>query len=379
MYQCYTKNDKKTRNLFLQLPKRLYKGKNPQDLKTEKLILSGKHPLSKDFRVYPFVVTKEGVPVCRSLLTIYETDEVGYVGFFESEEDQEAVSYLFDQIYKKAKQEKKSSLVGPLDASIFIKYRLKLDHFENTYTGEPINLAYYPRLWEGCGFRKKEIYVSNQLRKVTDSDFDERYEKIYQRYLQRGYQFVSPTSKTFSKAMKEVYQLLIRLYASFPGYKRIDETKFLAMFGYLKQIVNYEMVRLVYKENQLYAFCICIPNYGELTVGKMTIFKIIQLLKKKKNPSEYIVMYVGASKATPGLGCALIQDLRHILYRNQCTTIGALIQEGKLTGKMYKELYVDQRTYALYEKKIENSIKERVKRGGQRDIFKGGRMVDIKN
>lgn len=352
MYQSYTTNDKITRNLFLQLPKKLYKKQNPQDIKTEKAILCGTHPLSEEFKVYPFVVTKQGIPVCRSLLTIYEEDDCGYVGFFEAEDDPQAVSYLFEQIKAKAKQEKKLKLVGPMDASIFIRYRFKLDHFESTYTGEPVNLPYYPKLWEACGFQGKESYVSNQLRKVTASDFDEQYEKIYQRYMKRGYQFVSPTNKNFSKAFQEVYQLLMDLYATFPGYKRIDEAKFLTLFGSLKLIVNKEMVRLVYKENRLYAFCICIPNYGELTVGKMTVSKLFRLLRKKKKTSEYIVMYVGASLATPGLGCALIQDLRHILYQNQCTTIGALIQKGKLTGKMYKDLYVDQRRYALYEKEI---------------------------
>lgn len=356
MYQCYTENDKKTRKLFLQLPQRLYQKNAPQDVRTEKQILEGTHPLSKEFQVYPFVVTKNGLPVCRSILTIYEEDECGYVGFFEAEDDQQAAWYLFDLICDKVKKLKKSALVGPIDASIFIKYRFKLDHFNSTYTGEPVNLPYYPRLWENCGFQIKENYVSNQLRPVTASDIDVRYEKVYQRYLKKGYQFISPTNKTFSKIFTDVYRLLMDLFAEFPGYKKIDEKQFLTLFGYLRIIVNYEMVRLVYKNDKLCAFCICVPNYGNLTSGNMTLLKLIRLLRVKKNPSEYIVMYVGASRATPGLGCALIQDLRNILYQNQCTTIGALIQEGKLTGKMYKELYMDQRRYALYQKELKKSV-----------------------
>lgn len=336
------------------MPQRLYQNNSPQDVKTEKQILTGTHPLSKEFQVYPFVVMEQQRPVCRSILTVYEEDENGYIGFFEAEDHLDAVRYMFDIIYEKAKDLKKSALVGPFDASIFLKYRLKLDHFESTYTGEPVNLSYYPRLWENCGFWIKENYVSNQLRSVTASDMNLTYERVYQSYKKKGYQFISPTDKTFPKIFRDVYWLLMDLYAEFPGYKRIDEEQFITLFGSLKAVLNNQMVRLVYKNDKLYAFCICIPNYGNLTAGKITFSKLIRIRRVKKKPSEYVVTYVGASKAAPGLGCALIQDIRNILYQNQCTTIGALIHTGKLTEKMYEELYIDQRHYALYEKKIKN-------------------------
>lgn len=348
--KCYKDNNKETRDLFLKLPKRLYKSDSPQDIKTEKQILSNSHALSKDFQIYPFVVARDNVPVCRCILTVYENDENGYAGFFEAENDINAVRFMFKMVCQKAAELKKSSLVGPLDSSIFIKYRFKLDHFDSTYTGEPINLPYYPHLWEECGFKKSDSYVSNQLRKVSDSDIDTRYQKVYERYIKKGCRFISPTDDTFPEILKDVYGLLMDLYAEFPGYKRIDEREFTALFGNLRSALNYQMVRMVYKDDKLAAFCICIPNYKNLTLGKITPLKLMRILKIKKKPSEYVITYVGASKSAPGLGCALIHDIRNILYQNQCTSIGALIHTGKLTEKMYENLYIDQRHYALYKK-----------------------------
>ncbi len=351
-YQCYTENNKTTRMMFLQMPKRLYPHHAPQNPKTEKQLLQGCHPLSKEFRVYPFVVAKNQVPVCRCMLTIYENDTNGYVGFFESEEDLQAVRYMLEFVCTVAKKQKKTALLGPIDASIFINYRWKLDHFDRIYTGEPVNLPYYADLWEQCGFEIKERYVSNQMRSVTDSDFDLRYERIYQRYCQKGYRFVSPKRQTFLYMLQDVYHLLMELYAEFPGYQSISEEQFIQLFAPLRLVLHMPMVRLVYRQSRLYAFCICVPNYGDLTLGKMTFSKWLQICHIKKNPMEYVILYVGASKSTPGLGCALIHDLRNILYQNQCTTIGALIHEGKLTERMYAQLYTDQRQYALYQKKI---------------------------
>ena len=84
----------------------------------------------------------------------------------------------------------------------------------------------------------------------------------------------------------------------------------------------------------------------------MTPSKILKISKIKKNPSEYVIMYVGADKGTVGLGSAIVQLIRDELHKNQCTSIGALVKEGNLTGKMYDDLYIDQSTYVLLEKKL---------------------------
>lgn len=350
---CHTEQTEETQQLFLQLPQKLYGKKSPQDVQTEKQLLYGIHPLSSNFQIYPFVVTRRGEPVCRALLTDYTGDTQGYVGFFEAKRDTEAVSLLFETIAAKARELGKTTLVGPLDASIFIGYRFKIDCFHSTYTGEPVNLSYYPALWQQWGFQEKERYVSHRLRKVTASDFDMHYEKLYQRYRKRGYQWCSPTEKNFEKAMEEVYRLLIALYAEFPGYQPIAKEPFMQMFGKLKRVLNLEMVRLVYKENKLCAFCICVPNYGDLSLGKLTFSKFLHFLRIKSHPTEYVVTYVGATPSAPGLGCALIQDIRNRLYENGCTTIGALIHEGKLTGRMYESLHVGTRHYTLYSYPLE--------------------------
>ena len=345
---CHTDNTKKTQALFLKLPGKLYGEKSPQDVKTEKQLLQGKHPLSPDFRVYPFVVTRRGEPVCRSLLTVYDGDDQAYVGFFEAEQDERAVTLLLDTVAAKAGELGKTTLVGPLDASIFIGYRFKTDCFQTSFTGEPVNLPYYPDLWKQWGFQEKERYASYHLRKVEASDFDIRYEKLYQRYCRRGYQWCSPTKKNFMKAMEDVYELLIALYAGFPGFRHIEKQAFMTLFSPLKWVLNLQMVRLVYHNRKLCAFCICVPNYGDLTHGRLTPWKFLRFLQIRSHPDEYVVTYVGASPTAPGLGCAMMQDLRSRLYENGCTTIGALIHEGKLTGRMYESLHVGETHYGLY-------------------------------
>ena len=349
-YRCLTQNDYRTKKLFLSFPSYIYGDDCPQDYDTEEQLLNGTHVLSPDIEVRPFVVINRArVPICRCLLTYYKDDPVAYVGFFESVNNQFGVRELFRCVKMRASFDDKIKLVGPIDASIYIKYRFKINRFDKTYTGEPYNKKYYSELWEKCGFTVCDKYVSNQLRKVEKEDCDERLQRVYERYIKKGYTFVSPTKKTFKKHLNDVYFSIMKLYSNFSGYKRLSEEQFMTMFLPLKKILNFEMVRLAYKEDKLCAFCIALPNYGDLTLGKMTLKKFIKIMKIKKKPSEYIILYVGADGASAGLGGGLIQNVKDILLNNGCTSISALIKEGNVTGEMYKELYIDQFNYVLYD------------------------------
>jgi hypothetical protein len=286
-------------------------------------------------------------------LTYYDNDATGYVGFFEAKNNIHAVKKMFAAVEKKAVRDGKTRLLGPVDASIYINYRFKVDRFDKVYTGEPYNKSYYPELWERCGFVVSDRYISNQLRKVEEADIDTRLQRVYDRYVQKGYQFVQPKSKRdFQRHLVDVYHLMMETYSDFSGYKMLSEQQFVAMFSPIRKVLNYEMVKLAYKDDKLCAFCISLPNYGGLTRGELTVEKLIKISKIKKKPSEYIVLYVGADKKSAGVGSALIHDVRGVLYRNQCTSIGALIKEGNLTGELYKDLYTDVFHYSLYSKTI---------------------------
>lgn len=356
-YICYAaSNDRKTRRLFLRLPSMLYGDDCPQDKATEKQLLRGKHPLSPDVEVFPFVVTdRSGNPLCRCLLTYYPGDPVAYVGFFEAFDDPDAVRELLRQVEQKALADGKTTLLGPIDVSIYIGYRFKTNLFDRTYTSEPYNKDYYPHLWQKCGFTICERYVSNQLRKVEAEDIDPRLKKIHDRYVSRGYEFVSPTKRNFEKCLSDVYESMMRLYTGFSGFKPLTKEQYLTLFAPLKRVLNFDMVMLVYKDGHLCAFSVAVPNYRHLTRGKRTLRKLRQMMQVKRNPDEYVVLYMGADPSASGLGGSLAHRLRNAFYERGCTSIGALIKEGQVTGKMYDCLYTDQFKYILLSKKVDTT------------------------
>lgn len=364
-YKCLTVNNASTQKAFLKLPFTLYGDNCPQNKKTEKQILTGTHVLSENFKVYPFVVLDEtNTPVSRCLMTLYDGDPVAYLGFFESQDDIQAVKKMMFYVERKAKKMGKKSILGPIDASIYINYRFKTSHFCRTYTGEPYNKDYYKTLWRECGFEICDRYVSNQMRQVEDEDFDERLDRIYKRYLDKGYEFVSPDEDDFEDCLEDVYDLLMETYASFKGYKSITKEQFMQMYAPLEDIINYDMVKLAYHNNKLRAFCISIPNYGTLLRGPMNPIKFYKMVKFRSDPKEYVILYAGADKNAPGLGGALMHVIRNELHDNKCTSIGALIHEGNMPTEVYKMLHTDQYKYVLLSKQIHRETTNEAQNNG---------------
>lgn len=354
-YKCLTTNNKTMQRLFLKLPNYLYeRDKNPQNKTVEKQILEGTHVLSKDFVIFPFVMVDENrKPVCRCILTCYENDPIGYVGFFESYDCQTAVDEMMCYVARKAMDEGKSKLMGPINSSIYIGYRFKMDRFDSTYTGEPYNKETYYSLWKKNGFEVSDRYLSNHLIRVPKNYVDEKMQRICDRYNEREYEIFSPTKEMLYDCLVDVYGLLMKSFSNFVGYKHITEEQFMDMFIGLGDIADLDMIKLAYNSDcELKAFSIALPNYGDLLLGKLTLAKKLKIAKIKKNPSEYVILYAGADKATAGLGCAVSYDTMKTMRKKQCSSIGALIHEGNMTSNLYSDLHDGQYHYTLLTKQL---------------------------
>lgn len=346
-------------NDFLTFPSTLYeRGKCPQDMKTEKQILKGTHVLSENIQVMPFVVYVEEEKrdvAARALVTYYQNDENAYVGFFESINDVDVCKKLFDVIAAYIQKDGKRTLVGPVDASFWIRYRFKYTSdidFENTYSCEPYNKEYYVRLWQACGFQISHTYVSNMYRKVKKDDILPKLRQRYERMCQKGYVLRTSSFKRFDKDLVQIHRLITETYRQFPMYTDITLEQFQALFGYLKYVLNYSMVKLLYKGEEAVGFMICVPNFGFESVGKLTVGKLLRILTIRRNPKEYVILYMGVDKKHLGTGSALAEDIKNELCKNGCTSIGALVLEGKVSGLYYSDLFTGKSQYVLLKKEF---------------------------
>lgn len=356
-YRFVDQKERRFKKLFLALPKALYdKNSLTQNSSVEQNILCGTHTLSGDFEIKPFLLADEaGKPAARCILTYYPHTDEAYIGFFECIEDFEACRILMEAAFEQAKSDGKSTIVGPVDASYWIKFRMKVDAFDKPpYALEPYNKSYYPDFWEKCGFAKVQGYFSNQLRMPTAEDHDAKCIKRFEALTKRGYTIEYPTSDNFNDKLYQVFVLLSKLYADFPCYTEISWEKFYEMYSGIKLVLSFDMAKLVYKDGELVGFSISVPNFGNATGGKRTLSKIRRIIDSQKNPSEFILIYMGVDDKHLGVGSMIAEAVKRSLEEKHCTAINALIIDGKVTGESYynSSLTTEKYHYALFRKKL---------------------------
>ena len=341
--------------MFLALPKALYpREKRTQDTKGERAILQGTHPLSSEFTVRAYLAVDDAgtSPKGRCVLTYYDDDPAAYVGFFECVEDLDVCRALLTAAEEQARADGKEKLTGPLDASFWIGYRFKTENFDEHFTGEPDNLPYYPAFWEACGFEVAERYYSNYLRSPTPDDPSEKWEKRLKKALERGYEIRTLERRTFDETLRDIYRMLVRLYAKFPAFKLITEEQFVALFGSLKYVVDYDCVLLGYKDGALAGFFVCIPNYGTMVDGDISLRDLPAILRIRRDCKEYVILYIGVDRKHLGLGGAFAQTIREIGQNKGAGSIAALIHEGNSSGVFFRELTTHSAHYVLLEKPL---------------------------
>ena len=341
---------------FISLPKSLYTSKdNMEDSGTMKKFLLGTHPLSGYFRLDPFLIYDGGKPVGRFAVATYPDDDTAYLGFYECVDDDQAAAFLFDEAISFCGQQGFARIVGPVDGSFWQKYRLKINLFDRRpYTGEPYNKPYYFRQFTDNGFTVSEHYTSNHFHALDENFRNEKYEKRYRQFLQRGYRIVSPTDETYDQMIDQVYDMIIELYSDFPIFKPLSREDFKEIYSSYKRIMNMDMTKIAFYGDEAVGFYISIPDYAN-AVYHANLFRLPEILKTKKAPKQYVMLYMGVRPEHKGLGAALVCSIIQELRRNRLPSIGALMRDGKLTQHYVSEAVTEIYEYVLLEHVLQGS------------------------
>ena len=339
---------------FVKLPAMIYSASdNMEDPGTMREILEERHPLSKYFKIAKFLVCDEGDVCGRFIITSYEGDDTAYLGFVEMTNDAECAQFLFDSAYGYCKSEGFARIEGPVDASFWIKYRLKINKFETPYTGEPYNKDYYFDLYRNNGFEVIEHYVSNAFMSVDESYVNPKFQSHYDSFIANGYEIRSPREDEMDEVIDIIYDMVSALYSDFPIYKHVGKEDFHEVFSSFKKIMNLSMTKIAFYKGKPAGFYVSVPDYGNLVYHTGNPLNLMKILKLKKKPERYVMLYMGVYPEHQGLGKALVFAVMKELMATGLPSIGSLIRDGKINQKYVSEKVEDVYEYVLLARNIE--------------------------
>lgn len=291
-------NEDKYINEFINLSHKLYSEceimQNDVELKK---ILKNEHILSKYFTLRKFLIYKDNIVVSRVVLTFYNDDKNAYFGFWETKNDIDAVKFMFNNLNEIAKEYGKEKIIGPVNASFWLGYRLKVDNFNSSpYMGEPYNKEYYYDLLKKVGFKEFEIYYTNFYNKPDKKYINSKSSKRYELFKLKGYKLKTLNDfESLDLVSSDIYDMIIELYKEFSIFKWISKEDFINYFKNSFEILDYKMQKLYYFNNEPVAFSIVFPNYNNLLVHNIEKNKL-EILKRKNRSEEYLIAYMGVKR-----------------------------------------------------------------------------------
>jgi|SRR3989344_5026363 len=325
--------------------------KNNENLRNQYLALvSSKYSSFKNFE-YFFSDLKEAVRFSLSnqqtdFLAIIEGEKMiahialildpqlpknkAFWGFFESQNNEEIFTLLWEKLKELAKEKGINQLLGPINGSVWHQYRFikEIDtspFFKTELFCEPF---YYDLVKKICS---EEIpYYSayrndfNKLISITES--------FYKKMIDDGFTIIESTEVT-EKQLKDVLNLCKTVFKNSWGYIDISDTDFASLYSSQKFSNHLSKVYFLQKDKKVIGYCSILIEDNE-----SLILKTIAILPEFQSF---------------GLGNALIHKIHIDAQKNQCKKIiYALIREDNGVKRLPKDDAVIFRRYVAFESNI---------------------------
>lgn len=240
--------------------------------------------------------------------------DTGYVGYFESIDNQEVADALFNAAESWIKEKGKTFVFGPINLSIFNAYRLQTDGFNTQpYTSEPRSPEYYQELFKNAGYKSLREWVSWELDPIDIAEICENYSQLFNQFnhtdssirIEHAYVTLS------EEEIRDIYELIMVCVEDNFGTVRLSFEEYYYQYKNmipLLQTSHPDFPTLALKaydeENRLVAYVLCnydltqnllaadghdeaftIENLSDVNIlftcvhpdhqGKMTIFKLL--------------------------------------------------------------------------------------------------------
>ncbi len=182
-----------------------------------------------------FVAIGETGPVARLVTQISpayrdgEGNPLGLIGFFDAQNDPDAVSELFDAAAATLRQYGSRKMIGPIDGDTWHRYRVNAGPFETPpFLLEPWNPPYYAELWERSGFTILETYSSRRIDDVEP--VAERLSEKFASARNGGYVFEPFDRSDFQRTLERIYRLSLEIFRDNYLYSDISFDDFCSLY-----------------------------------------------------------------------------------------------------------------------------------------------------
>jgi GNAT superfamily N-acetyltransferase len=306
---------------FLEFPWRLYRDDPcwipPLRFDQKELVGYRPHPFYEKNRAQTFLAYRGG-EVCGRIAAIFNQVHIehhhegrGFFGFFECVDDQEVAGALMDAVKQWFAAQDVHGLRGPTNPGLNYVWGLLIEGFDTPPTFMmPYNPPYYPRLVEGCGFRKSQdlyAYWANlAMLPPSDAKHGPIAEQIAARYNIRVRELDRSHFQEDVEAFLSIYN---RSMASHWGFVPMSSGEVRHMARGLRHLLVPEMTAIAEIDGQLVGAVFALPDYNpriKQIDGRLFPFGFFRLLRNKRQIKKIRIVAANVLPEYQRLGVGLV-------------------------------------------------------------------------
>ena len=279
---------------FVRIPFRLYASHPqwvPPPMSDIELMLNRqKHPFYEHSDGDFYIAVRDGRDVGRIAVfenrhfNEYHDTRLAQFYFFECEEDQEAVTALFGQVFEWARARGLNKVVGPKGLGPLDGYGLLVEGFEHRQmmTMMNYNYPYYPRLVEALGFRKEVDFVSCYL-SAEAFHLPERIHRIAERVQERGTLRVHRfrNKRELVRWAGRIGQAYNKAFVKNWEYYPLTEREISFVVDNIMMVADPRLIKIITHDDEVVGFVFAFPDVSaalQRAKGHLFPFAIFDLL-----------------------------------------------------------------------------------------------------
>ena len=276
---------------FIDYPNKLYRD-DPNyvtPLKSERLEFFNKkkNPFYHSAKTKMFLATGKGRILGRIATCIdytyneYHSEQVGFFGFFECEDDYEVASKLLKVAMIELKREDMENMRGPMNFSTNPECGFLIEGFDSppvvmmTY-----NKPYLPRMAEKFGLKKSMDLIAYKLGRETP--ISDRIQKVVNKQKQRsGITIRSIDMNNFNREVQLIREIYNQAWESNWGFVPLSSDEFKYISRNLRQVIEPELDLIAEHEGPPIAFLMGLPDINQALIhinGKLYPLGMLKLL-----------------------------------------------------------------------------------------------------
>jgi GNAT superfamily N-acetyltransferase len=357
------------RRTSLHLPWSIYKG-NPNwvapTLMVEKPLMGfGKHAFYEAARAYNLLAYRGRKAVGRVTAIVNPVhnqkykDRVGFFGFFECTDDEEAAKALFDAGGAWLREQGMTSVRGPANPSLNYTCGMLLDAYDTPPVIQmTYNPPYYPRLMEACGFIKAHDMYAYEMKPEVLLVISRKYRPAVLQYLQSSNIAIRQFEpKNFEHEMMTYLDIYNQSLEGTWGFTPISVAEARQIASELKFLIDPEFTVMVEIDGKAVGGTLALLDYNPILAklnGRVFPFGYrLWTQRKSINTARAMALTTVPGYQTSGLGVVMLDDLMNPSERRGITRweFSWILESNKKTrGSLEKAGVPISKSYRMYEK-----------------------------